>query len=142
METESLLIAIDPGQECGIAVLHRDGTVSIDTVPDWRLEAILDRWSPPQVLVEDFKVYPQSAKGLIMQKLPAAEAIGIIKAWCWRHNVPLIRRMASTRGSKLPLAKELARQVGGDRHAVDALAHLLQYIQVTPQLRKEAGHES
>lgn len=132
-------LAIDPGETCGFAM-------TFDPENDWEsgtlknfyaaqslpMDKFLDNLDNShyleqlrQVVIEEYRIYPDKAMMHSGKTLPTAECIGAIKWICTRHAWPWIEQQAAI---KEPMAGLLRgrgfKAVGPDRHAKDAELHL------------------
>lgn len=142
------IVAIDPGKICGLVLLDTEPCptivmkraspfkpdlvsveVGMDEVEEW-----LDSWhdeglGPLEVvIIERWMIYPFALHKLKFHECPAAEAIGIVRSWCNRNDLPLTRQMASVRMPYLTKARTILGLTAPHRAA--ALAHALCWFKV------------
>ncbi|MGQ9697162.1 MAG: hypothetical protein ACUVRO_04125 [Armatimonadota bacterium] len=128
-----LLLAIDPGKTTGWASLIIPGLAAnvgyCATVGE--VVHLLDALAPTTVVVEAFALYPWRAQNLSWSRMPAAEVVGAVKAWCELHGVRLVEQPASMRKAAPKVWLEalgLAKAVRGKPHVRDAARHLAVFV--------------
>lgn len=139
-----MMMAIDPGQNVGMALRFDNGnwgTLTVEKVPngDERFDMVLstlielfNQHKPDGMVVESFKTMSRYVSKYGLETL---ELIGAIRAIAYLHKVPIVQQMPSQR---LFMEHE-ARQLLKDRarrftdHEVSALAHLLAHEYVVAQ---------
>ncbi len=119
------IMAFDPGGTTGVAVLVKND------IRTWQIKDLLPVWgllqqvSPHTVVCESFH-YQRRDK----VDLTPVEVIGVIRLWCDTYAVPLIEQTPAT-GKKF-WSNDKLKKTGlwstTDKHAMDALRHLLYYI--------------
>jgi hypothetical protein len=125
-----IIIAVDPGDTCGVATLDEAGLLSYTQRP-WRAavdELVvpwLDKHPTTVCSVERFTIGQQTVK---MSRQPTAlHVIGTIKTECARRKVRMVQ-YAPGDAKKLG-GRTTQRRLGlyrpSEDHAGDALAHLL-----------------
>ena len=142
-----LILAFDPGESTGwCRVDTTAGSICGGSFPLWRgvSQHLLfpapypPGWRPgPDVLlVERFLLYPSAASRLIWDKLHTVEVIGVIKYLAEQLDIKVTMQNASVAKS-IELAK---KPDGFDKHALDALRHILAFLKrerlLTDQLKE------
>ena len=122
------VVGVDPGKTCGMALIDFDtGETGVISKGMNGVEARLDKWNPELVVIERWVIYPFALHRLKFHECPAAEAIGMVRSWCNRNEVPLVRQMASVRVPYMERARKVAGVVD---HRADALAHIFCWAKV------------
>jgi hypothetical protein len=96
------------------------------------LQHFLDADEPPDLVIyESFRLYAHKAQALVTSDMIAAQAIGIIRYFCWRYH-------ASVRVQSASQGKGVTREMVEERldydiapyngHQWDACRHALAYI--------------
>jgi len=104
----------------------------------------LDYWQPDVVVVEEFRLYPWTAKSLGWDSMRPSQIIGAIKAWVSRcgHEVELVEQPASVRKPAQAHTRKMEKSpmFRGKPHARDALRHAVWYtLHRCPKKVMEAG---
>lgn len=131
-----MIMAIDPGQNVGLAFRFDNGnwgTMTVPKVPDGdeRFDMVLstlgeawDKYRPTGLVVESFKTM---SRYVSKYGLETIELVGAIRALAYVHQVPIVQQMPNQRLFMEYQAKELLRErkTPYTDHEVSALAHLL-----------------
>lgn len=134
----SIIIAVDPGQNVGMAFRFENknwGTLTIPKVPTAEerfsllLETLAEQITATKcdvVVVESFKTM---SRYLSKYGLETIELVGAIRALCYNYEVPIVQQMPAQRTAFEADAKKLlnGRKNAYSDHEVSALAHLLFY---------------
>lgn len=133
-----MMMAIDPGQNVGMALRFDNGnwgTLTVEKVPsgDERFDMVLstlielfNKYKPEGMVVESFKTMSRYVSKYGLETL---ELIGAIRAIAYLHKVPIVQQMPSQRLFMEHEAKQLLKERANryTDHEVSALAHLLAY---------------
>lgn len=133
-----MIIAVDPGQNVGLAFRFNNGnwgTLTVPKVPDGddRLDMVmstlvkhLDAETCTMMVYEDFKTM---SRYISKYGLETVELIGVLRAVCYIRKIPVVHQTASQRFFMVNDAKELlkSRSLIHTNHEVSALSHLLAY---------------
>jgi hypothetical protein len=96
---------------------------------------MFDTYSPTEVVMEDYKVYPHYAKQHIGSSLLTPRLIGMIETICSQRDIPYHKQMAGE--PKQFVTDSKLRAWGfyaiGLKHARDALRHGCFYILFPPK---------
>lgn len=139
-----MMMAIDPGQNVGMALRFDNGnwgTLTVEKVPsgDERFDMVLstlielfNKYKPEGMVVESFKTMSRYVSKYGLETL---ELIGAIRAIAYLHKVPIVQQMPSQRLFMEHEAKQLLKDRANryTDHEVSALAHLLAYEYVATQ---------
>lgn len=131
-------MAIDPGQNVGLALRFDNGnwgTLTVPKVPDGdeRFDMVLstlaeawDKYHPTGLVVESFKTM---SRYVSKYGLETIELVGAIRALAYVHHVPIVQQMPSQRLFMQHQAHDLLkeRRAPFTDHEVSALSHLLAY---------------
>lgn len=122
-----IVLAFDPGQTTGYAVLSTDGEYQVlGSFAEWYLvDALMGSYEPDVVVIEQFRLYPYAARSKVWSDFPTVEVIGVIKYLAERHSIPFV--MQSAADVKV-INLVYTKQKKGDRHAYSALRHALLYL--------------
>ena len=97
------LVALDPGETCGLAFFNCGELVSVEQVElsfkkhDW--DPLIDRiceLMPDVVVYEDYKIYPGKLGTHTLSGVPTLKVIGAIEFLCSHNKYKSISMMAST----------------------------------------------
>lgn len=134
MEFSTCVAAVDPGETIGFCCVHI-GNIKRVAAAEYRsaeeLVAALNKHRPQVVILEDFRLYPETAKSLSRQPLGASEIAGVVAYWCSNNWAELVRRPAAARTVVKPI---LLRRLGWEKalrnkpHARDAAKHLAVWL--------------
>lgn len=133
-----MIIAVDPGQNVGLAFRFNNGnwgTLTVPKVPDGddrldmvmtTLERHLDAETCTLMVYEDFKTM---SRYISKYGLETVELIGVLRAVCYMRKIPVVHQTAQQRYFMVNDAKELlkSRSLMHTNHEVSALSHLLAY---------------
>lgn len=124
------IIAVDPGETCGVATLDDCGQIRISQHPwivavDEFVVPYLDKHPATLCSVERFTIGQRTVK---MSRQPTAlHVIGVIKTECRRRRIAMVQY--SPGDAKKLGGKKTQQRLGlyrpSEDHASDALAHLL-----------------
>jgi hypothetical protein len=135
-------IAIDPGETVGFCATFGGETTheeaylghhyGVGSLPMWDL---LDYLGPflrsegiKQVVLEEYRVYPNQAMMHSGKTIPTAECIGAIKMLARQQQVPVLEQQAAI---KKPIAGLLKgrgfKSLGSNQHEKDAECHMWYY---------------
>lgn len=99
IEPPEVLLALDPGAMCGVAVFTKGVLTSWEQVPlyDFKTERIYwDNWldlfnrtQPTYVICEDYLIYKHKLEQHTFNHVPTLRVIGGIELTCHKHNVPI-----------------------------------------------------
>lgn len=97
------LIAIDPGNETGMAlftngIFEKGWQVSSAPggVTNWReVEQMVLEYNPTIVVCENYRVYAHKLEQHSYSDVNTLRIIGCIEYLCWKHNIPLEFQMAA-----------------------------------------------
>lgn len=137
---DEIVIAIDPGETIGWAVLAK-GTIirwgQIKPVahkrPDLQRASLLvklaSRYNSPVLVMERFNLYAHKRKSQTNSSFPTVEVIGVIKHEAQKLKLPVREQSASQAKGLVPdkRLRELDFWLPGQRHARDAIRHALYY---------------
>jgi hypothetical protein len=130
------LLALDPGETTGYAVVelrpmlsHTDlprifcsGTLSL-----WRgVEKLILEYAPAMIVYEKFLLYPWKAQQQSYSAMSAAQVVGAIQEIAERYEVPTLGQSAAI-GRSVQLPAE-TKGVIRNRHAIDAYCHSVAYL--------------
>lgn len=123
-----VVLAVDPGATTGLAVASQAGLLYRSQVAPHevakRVRSLLPAYLPQIIVVEDFVGGGPRTK---WAKL-TLEVIGRCLAVAELYAVPVKRQAPQLRKAFLSEAKRLVAGKHADRHAADALAHALRYL--------------
>jgi len=131
-------LAIDPGEVyCGVveAVGFKEYEMGVKA-HTWTPEHLLDYLlnsanyviNYDVVIIEEFRLYPWTAKSLIWSDMPVCKLIGKIEYICERNGIEVVLQKASIK--KLPFVKkELKGKKFKTQHEKDAYMHLVYYLE-------------
>lgn len=133
-----MIIAVDPGQNVGLAFRFNNGnwgTLTIPKVPDGedRLDMVmstlvqhLDAETCRVLVYEDFKTM---SRYISKYGLETVELIGVLRAMAYLRKIPMEKQTPQQRYFMVNDAKELLKSRGRPHtgHEVSALSHLLAY---------------
>jgi hypothetical protein len=139
------IVAIDPGETTGLAILrslggdgNRDGDdihqIQINTrIMQWgaeRLHTLIHHHRPKIVIVESYRIYSWRTKEHTWSSLYTPRLIGGIEFLCFQYCIPLVSQSAQQGKSFVTDArlKEWGLYMAGAPHARDATRHLLTYL--------------
>lgn len=135
-EERTVLLALDPGETTGFAVMHmtpvhtrRDfpELVCTGTLSLWRgVEKLIREHRPRVVVYEKFLLYPWKAREQSFSAMPAAQVVGAIEEICERHALHVVGQSAAT-GKGVRLSPEKKAEIH-NRHAIDAYCHGVAYL--------------
>lgn len=137
---QSTILAFDPGETTGVALLHRTQTTI--HVRSWQIQTsdlisaheivkpIIAEKDNDIVVCEDYKVYGWKTQQHSWSSLHTPKLIGTISSLCADSNIPL--RMQMAQQVKYFCTDEKLRYWGvynsGNRHANDAVRHAVYYF--------------
>ena len=142
-EDDLVLIAIDPGQTSGVAVLGAmNDTAYVDTFAwTWPNEAAkfkeLFALAKPGkkahttlIMIEDFRLRPAKATALSWNRFPAVKVIGWVEMLCVTHDLPLPDYLQPAQTKEITNEHLLQHfpSIPNNRHQRDALRILTQLI--------------
>jgi len=120
-------LAIDPGEKyCGVATKITASTKSSKELLSF-LRANINCYDI--VVVEEFRLYPWTAKAHVWSNMPVCKLIGKIEYICEENNIRIIYQPASIK--KLPFVKKIIKECGlkfKSQHEKDAYMHLVYYL--------------
>jgi len=129
-EPTGVLIAIDPGKQCGFCVYDRCGLFHAWTVPLDEMPSELRGWLPVQYVVcEDFSLLGGVRNN--DPSMPSSQGIGMCKTACDWTDTPLVlvQRTAKRAGHQALDARGLAAYAAArndhERDAVDIMGYAL-----------------
>ena len=141
------LLAIDPGETVGLALLQTEGEqvtllASLDVAsPKLKKHLPILLAGVAVVVIEDYRIFATHAGQHIGARLLTSELIGFIEAHCGISTVPVVRIQPNEKG-RWPEARikakhpEWTRSPGG--HARDALKLGLVYLEKEAKREKDA----
>ncbi len=120
------ILGIDPGESTGLALCSFSGalikTHTVKTL-DY-IAGFLEYKNLSQVVIEDFiGSGPRSREAIQVLKL-----IGAIEGICFIKKLPLAIQAPQQRKPYLAKARVLAEQQSKSLHEIDAIAHVLAYL--------------
>lgn len=140
------LMAVDPGGTTGLAFRFPDGQIATCTTNSqedlWQY--FLDNPVPDQVILEEWQYFNGrvTPSGFLTANL-VASLIGI----CHILKIPLALRSPGSRANRQQEAEEWYKQNKRRRtilkihsHECDALAHLLTWESLHPELQRQVNH--
>ncbi|PWA11086.1 hypothetical protein DCC39_10330 [Pueribacillus theae] len=127
-ENHKRIVAIDPGKSNGFAFfegeeLHLSGVFMNIPEAIERMFYLIDYYSPDELVIESFRLYPWKAKQQFWSDFETPEIIGVLKHWAWNRELPVIMQPAS---NKQPFPDERLRKMNvyvTNGHARDAIRH-------------------
>ena len=128
-------LAIDPGETTGWAYFNQCGELQragqiISKEQFTSLTQLFEMLHPTDIVVEDYRIYPQYLKAHTWSALFTPKLIGAIEYICWERKIKLHFQMAGTVKSfcsdvKL---KEWGLWLKGKPHSRDALRHICYWL--------------
>ncbi len=134
------IVAVDPGPHAGVAVCshyhlgapyHFDTLLFHEEAPEvWKFVRDLE---PEAIVIERFQAYASHGMQFDANGLATMEMQGGLEEIASHLGCELVLQTAVQRMPFLPIAKKLLNAGSSkiETHEVDALAHLLRYIQLT-----------
>lgn len=135
------ILSFDPGETTGYAEgLLENNRLTVGLVGSWRgldeylgtATALFAIRRVDVVVVEDYVVYPHKLKEHIGNALYTAREIGRLEFYAYVAGANLIKQsasMAKQRWTDERLTRALAAHYFTNRHAIDAIRHLLTYVE-------------
>lgn len=131
----SVILALDPGETTGFAVLEYESPNNNHTAPvetgllaKWRgIDSLVEKYDPIAIVIEQFMLYPGRARVFSFAPIVAAEVIGAAEYIADNYNVQICRQSASV-GKSIRLNEELFRSLRTP-HEKDAVKHGVAYLQ-------------
>jgi len=129
-------LAIDPGEKhCGMAeaIGFKENEMMCGEYT-WTPKNLLDYLSDSgcvtnydAIIIEEFRLYPWTAKSLIWSDMPVCKLIGKIEYICEKNGIKVVFQKASIK--RLPFVKkELKGKKFKTQHERDAYMHLVYYL--------------
>jgi len=117
------LLAVDPGISSGYA-LYDGNKLEFGVVELWHgLDALIDRFKPDVVIVENFRLFPHMAKSLANNTFLTVRVIGVVQYICELRGIKLIEQEPSVKmGYPIRKPREMAE------HAKDSVQHIIHYL--------------
>lgn len=127
------ILALDPGKSTGICVVRGNlfGSKTIlfgDELWDF-LDKTISSEHINKVVIENFLLYAQSIKRLVMDDLLPCRIIGVVEFLCFKHNKPLKKQMATQ--VKTFWTDDRLKYFGvnaSNLHEKDAARHALEFM--------------
>lgn len=127
-----MYLAADPGKNTGLAAFNERGFVEwMQPVAYSELAKTLTaiQGKVTTCIIEDFRPYGHKTDKLVNQQMWAAQAIGVIEAWCQLNEVKVVKQLAATAKPiaykwlkiKPPSNKQIS-------HAMDAYVHGIYWL--------------
>lgn len=126
------LLALDPGTTTGYCVYEQGSFVFGQIGPEMHhkpLWALMKGTEPTTIICEDFTFRPNPNRRKVV--LDSKEYIGVVKLYGSAYDVPVKMQMASqAKGfwGEDNRIRKLGLWQPGQRHAMDALRHMLYYL--------------
>lgn len=120
-------LSFDPGNSTGIVYHDESDETYIGMCIKEDLLAIshtIEKFSPDQVIIETFQLYPGKAKSMSWNTFYPCEVIGVIKHTCEKMNIPFEMQSAGIK----PYSVVDAKCPKGNDHIRDAYRHLWYYL--------------
>jgi len=116
--TGIVLVAVDPGETCGLAMFDTTGKIlSLIECDIDSMENYLDAWWPfTHLVVERWWLHPKARK--YFDDLIGPQAIGIVRSWANRHDMGFERLIPS---HVKKFRKEAEQFVSANPHMRDAV---------------------
>jgi len=145
---EPLLLAIDPGETTGYAVLRLEPLVNSQHMPVLLEHGVLSKWRgitellnvyrPKVIVMEKFLLYPWAAKEQAFSDMAPVQVIGVVEYLAEERALPVIQQAAAV-GKAVKVSSDLdLRSAVRSRHAIDAVCHGIAYLRSLH--RKEVIH--
>lgn len=131
------VLGLDPGNTTGWSLWHGGNLVEWGEIKLRRTSNIVDLLYSfdelGQIVVEEYRIYPNRAKQHIGHDLFTPRVIGAVEAYAYMKNVPVHFQPASLGKSHFTDArlKALGLYKKGHRHANDAIRHVAHWLVFT-----------
>lgn len=128
------LMAIDPGKQTGVVLLHGP----FDQISVTKADTIPNTWAELSKLWTSFPVYTVILESFTStalsygDQLNTVKLIGAIEFLCWRDNVELVKQTPGVKEGYIREARSLLKKYRKSCtvHTYDALAHALRYLEI------------
>jgi len=136
------ILSLDPGETTGFVIVEKRPLNDPEDMPKVIMSGILSRWrgvrnliketEPEELIVEQFRLYPNKAREQSYSIMIAARVIGAIECIAEDYGLSMIEQAALV-GRRVELTQAVRDQIR-NRHALDAMAHAVAF------LRSHYGH--
>jgi hypothetical protein len=135
-EIKNIYMAIDPGLTSGFAIANGNGQIlNLGETRDRKyLLELIGMMDPTVVICESFELFPHKAMEQSWSEMDTVKVIGQIEYWCDQNKKKLVMQRPNTKTMGYRFMGR-NKPKGHGSHKVDALSHLIYWLQVN-QIRQ------